>query len=164
MKNSLRSIAVLALMATCPALPVAAQEVPERDADLLDFRESQADAPTGWVDPEIRNRQKCFDRPGRPEWVVRQPDGMDWRRELIERYILLQTRRLVVESGECNCETVYVDYDDYNEEIAELIGQFPDNAENMTAEVHATVRQLRRTIQRRASRFAVEYGQICRGF
>lgn len=164
MKNSLCSIAVLALMAAFPALPVAAQEVPESDADLLDFRQSQAGAPTGWVDPEINNRRKCFDRPGRPEWVVNQPDGMDWRRDLIERYVYLQKTRLIIETGECTCKTFYPDFEDYRAEIDQLVSQFPDNAEDMTAADHDEVRQVVRTITRRRSRMAVESGRVCRGF
>lgn len=63
MKTSRLIPAALAFIAISPALPVAAQQLPDSDADLLDFRQSQADAPTGWVDPEIGNRRKCFDRP-----------------------------------------------------------------------------------------------------
>lgn len=164
MRTSRLTLAALAFIATAPALPAVAQPLPDSDADLLDFRQSQADAPTGWVDPEIGNRRKCFDRPGRPEWVVKQPEGMEWRQDLIERYVGLQSMRRVVESGECTCENVYPDFNDFRADLSEILSQFPSNVDDFEEETRGEIRQMGRTVSRRRSQLAAEYGQTCRGF
>lgn len=95
---------------------------------------------------------------------MNQPEDMKWRQDLIERYVGLQSMRLVVESGECTCENVYPDYAEFRADLNEILRQFPSNVDDFEEETRSEIRQIGRTISRRRSQLAAEYGQICRGF
>ena len=65
----------------------------------------------GYVDPEIANRTRCQDRPGRPRWMMVQPLGFEWRLELAKEYRSVQRTRLISEAETCDCDMLYPDWD-----------------------------------------------------
>lgn len=69
------------------------------------------------LDPELRNRKRCVDHHGRPQWMIEQPLGFEWRLELGRNFRSVQRSRMVSETDTCNCDTLYPDWNIYRAEL-----------------------------------------------
>lgn len=142
------------------AASAAAAQSQGSDRDLIAPDQAEEVEDAAWVDPRIAQRDRCFDRPGRPQWVVDQPR---WRREIAETYVALQSRRRVVETGDCSCENVYLDYEDYRNELVELLAQFPATASRFQEGDADRVVAMQSEITKRRGELAADYRRTCRG-
>jgi hypothetical protein len=51
------------------------------------------DAVGTYVDPMVKNRQRCLERPGLPQWMMEHPLGFEWRLDLC--VWCLRTKRII---------------------------------------------------------------------
>lgn len=163
-----RLVAVLAILGalSAPGAWAQAVEVDEgfMDLTLPDLSPAAVDPDGTYVDPQIRNRGECLDHPGRPAWVMVQPKGLEWRRDLLKAYGELQIAKAVVESGDCGCDNRYPDWETFRpamEGILALIDQKP--VQQMTEEEFTEILVTTGVIKRRKTEISREFGRTCRG-
>lgn len=75
---------------------------------------------SGYVDPEIRNRNRCLDHPGRPAWMMVQPLGFEWRLDLANRFRSSQRAMIITEAQTCNCDMLYPDWNELRADLEEI--------------------------------------------
>ncbi|WP_152626954.1 hypothetical protein [Jannaschia aquimarina] len=155
------------MAAVTMAIPAIAQDAAGDDG-LLDLTlpdlSAPADAAGGYVDPQIKNREQCLDHPGRPAWVMVQPEGMEWRRDLMLAYGTLQIRQRVVETGECSCDHRYPDWETFRQALEELVAPFEQvRLADMPQAQQDDLYRLERSLRRPASKIGFEYGKACQG-
>ncbi|MFU8776218.1 MAG: hypothetical protein ACNA7M_00930, partial [Roseovarius sp.] len=121
------SIMAVAALGAVLAVPVAGQTV----QDFLKPVEKPKGPVTAenYVDPQIADRRACKDRPGRPGWLMVQPKvegnfspvgGYFWRQEIGQEFVSFKVVSSVIAAGECTCELMYPDIDQFRDEIEEL--------------------------------------------
>lgn len=72
------------------------------------------------LDPELRTRKRCFEHPGRPQWMIEQPLGYEWRLELGRDFRSVQVSRAVSKAETCDCDMLYPDWNMYRGELEEI--------------------------------------------
>lgn len=74
-------------------------------------------AQEAYVDPNLRTRDRCLDRPGHAGWMMVQPLGYEWRVDLANKFRTFQRSQAITEAGICNCDLLYPDWDVFREEV-----------------------------------------------
>jgi len=69
------------------------------------------------LDPEMRNRKRCVDHAGRPQWMIEQPLGFEWRLELAKAFRSHQRSSTIADAESCDCEMLYPDWDAYRGDL-----------------------------------------------
>jgi hypothetical protein len=75
------------------------------------------------LDPEMRNRKRCVDHAGRPQWMIEQPLGFEWRLELGRDFRSVQRARAITETETCDCDMLYPDWNAYRSQLETIWGE-----------------------------------------
>lgn len=81
---------------------------------------ADGDAGGSYVDPILKDRQRCLDRPGRPEWMMVQSIEFQWRVELAAKYRSFYRASVISEADGCSCDKMYPDWDEHMTEVEQL--------------------------------------------
>jgi len=75
------------------------------------------DAVGTYVDPMVKNQQRCLERPGLPQWMMEHPLGFEWRLDLAKEFRSYQQTSAIADAESCNCEMLYPDWDAYRADL-----------------------------------------------
>ena len=81
-------------------------------AQTSDTEGADAGIESPHVDPELRDRKRCLNHPGRPQWMIDQPLGFEWRLELGREFRSAERARAVSSSETCSCDQLYPDWNE----------------------------------------------------
>jgi hypothetical protein len=56
------------------------------------------DAVGTYVDPMVKNRQRCLERPGLPQWMMEHPLGFEWRLDLAREFCSYQQTSAIADA------------------------------------------------------------------
>lgn len=73
---------------------------------------TDASVESAHVDPELRDRKRCLNHPGRPQWMIDQPLGFEWRLELGREFRSAERARAVSSNETCSCDQLYPDWNE----------------------------------------------------
>lgn len=156
-------------LAVLLAAPLGAQTV----EDFL----KPVEKPTGpltaenYVDPQIKERRACKDRPGRPGWLMVQPrlkgdvgvGSFGWRRDIGQTFVSSRVVPSVIKARKCSCELMYPDYEQFRADIEKLWAHW-DNKDwsEFSSEEKKEFRRIEREIGESYRHDRGEYGSLCR--
>lgn len=70
-----------------------------------------------YVDPTVKNRKRCLERPGLPQWMMEHPLGFEWRLDLAKEFRSYQRSSAIADAESCDCEMLYPDWDAYRADL-----------------------------------------------
>lgn len=70
-----------------------------------------------YTDPTVKNRKRCLERPGLPQWMMEHPLGFEWRLDLAKEFRSYQRSSAIADAETCDCEMLYPDWDVYRADL-----------------------------------------------
>ncbi|WP_458792576.1 hypothetical protein [Yoonia sp. MH D7] len=118
---------------------------------------------SGYVDPEISNRNRCLNHPGRPAWMMVQPLGFEWRLDLANKFRSSQRAMMVTGAQTCNCDMLYPDWDAFRADLEEIWnGVSRDSQYVWNAGTRSQFETARNNLAEYSSPLVTEVSRLCK--